>query len=79
VITDSGLALAPGAGLDIAVTPMVSIRAIQFDYIRTHMDRNQPDILIDPAVFPPLTSWQKNYRFATGVVLRFGERSSSHR
>lgn len=73
VITDSGLGLALGGGLDVAMSPMLSIRPIQFDYIRSHMSRNTPNFDIDPSIFPPLTSWQKNYRFGFGVVLRLGE------
>jgi hypothetical protein len=77
VISDSGLGLAAGGGVDVAMTPMLSLRPIQFDYIRSHMDRNTPNFAsIDPAVFPPITSWQKNYRFSFGVVLRLGERGS---
>jgi opacity protein-like surface antigen len=78
IISDSGLGLAAGGGLDIAVSQSFSVRAIQFDYIRSHMDRNQPNFAeIDPTVFPPLSSWQKNYRFAFGVVFRIGEKGGN--
>jgi opacity protein-like surface antigen len=76
VISDSGLALAVGGGFDYALTPMISLRPIQFDYIRSHMDRNDPNFLVDTSVLPPLNSWQKNYRFGVGVVLRLGEKGS---
>jgi hypothetical protein len=76
VISDSGLALALGGGLDVALTPMFSLRAIQFDYIRSHMSRNDPNFEVDTSELPPLDSWQKNYRFGVGIVMRLGEKSS---
>jgi len=59
-----------------AISPMFSIRPIQFDYIRSHMDRNEPNFLVDTSELPGLNSWQKNYRFSVGVVMRLGEKSS---
>jgi len=76
VISDSGAAFALGGGFDYAISPMFSIRPIQFDYIRSHMDRNEPNFLVDTSELPGLNSWQKNYRFSVGVVMRLGEKSS---
>lgn len=73
IISDSGLAVALGGGLDVATSPMLSIRPIQFDYIRTNMSRNDPNFDVDTSTLPTLTSWQKNYRIGFGVVLRLGE------
>ncbi len=71
LVSDSGYGFAFGGGVDVKVHPNVSIRAFQFDYVRTHLDRNRHDLL--PEQLPVLPSWQKSYRFTIGVVIHFGD------
>ncbi len=72
LVRDSGFGMAVGGGVDVRVHPVVSIRAFQFDYLRTHLHRNRPDVLL--GVIPPLKGWQDSYRFTVGVVFHLGER-----
>lgn len=74
LLSDSGLALAAGGGVDVAVWDSLHLRVAQFDFLRTRMGRQDSEYDIDPADFPTLTRWQSHYRFATGVVLRWGEK-----
>jgi opacity protein-like surface antigen len=52
----SAFAMAFGGGLDVRVTPRVSIRVFQADYMATHFGNE----------------FQNNFRLSTGLVLRFG-------
>ncbi len=72
LVSDSGYGFAFGGGVDIKVHPNISIRAFQFDYVRTHMSRDRHDLLPGDQQLPVLPSWQKSYRFTVGVVLHFG-------
>jgi len=56
-VTNSAFAMALGGGADIPVKGIFSIRAGQLDWLRTNHFNNG----------------QNNFRFSTGVVLRFGE------
>jgi len=46
-----------GGGLDFSVSDVISIRAVQFDYL-PRRERNE---------------WKDSFRFKSGVVFRFGE------
>ncbi len=76
IVRDAGAAVAFGGGLDIDVHPMISIRAIQFDYIRAHLNRDHLQLVPDGSLPPLSTSWQKNYRFGVGIVFRIGEKGT---
>src|SRR5258707_11652947 len=52
----SAFAMAFGGGLDVRVTPRVSIRVFEADYLPTHFGGE----------------FQNNFRLSTGLVLRFG-------
>ncbi len=56
VFSDTGLAMAFGGGLDVNVGKRFAIRAIQFDYVPTHLFDN----------------WEHNIRLGIGVVFKFG-------
>ncbi len=72
LVHDSGYGFAFGGGVDVQVHPLISVRAFQFDYVRTHYSRDNAAILA--GLIPDLQSWQKSYRFTVGVVLRLGEK-----
>src|SRR6266481_7451884 len=52
----SAFAMAFGGGVDVRVTPRVSIRVFEADYVPTHFGGE----------------FQNNFRLSTGLVLRFG-------
>lgn len=52
----NAFAMAFGGGVDVRVTPRVSVRVFQADYLPTHFGG----------------AWQNNFRISTGVVFRFG-------
>jgi opacity protein-like surface antigen len=51
----NAFAMQLGGGVDVRVTPHVSVRIVQADYLPTHFGGN----------------WQNNFRISTGVVIRF--------
>jgi hypothetical protein len=57
--TTNAFAMAAGGGLDIRVSKRISIRPVQAEYFMTKF----PD---------GINNRQNNFRFSTGVVLRFG-------
>jgi len=56
--TDTTLAVAPGAGLDIKLGSSLSVRPFQADYVLTRF----------------ATATQNNFRLSTGIVVRLGNR-----
>ena len=72
VVGGNGSLTGFGGGLDVQVHPVISIRAFQFDYLRTHLHRDRPNMLADQ--IPALKDWQNSYRFLVGVTFRLGER-----
>ncbi len=77
VVGESGFAAQFGGGLDISLHPVVSLRAVQFDYIRTNRSRDATPLVPDPSILPSLAKWQSEYRFAVGIVFNIppsGER-----
>lgn len=70
---ENGFASGVGGGLDWHVRPNISVRFVQFDWIRTNLSRDNPDFSIQNQL-PVLKGWQDNYRFSAGVTFRFGEK-----
>jgi hypothetical protein len=70
-VTDFGLGLAVGVGLDRRLGRHWGYRIIQFDYIPSHMTR-EPLGAGNP-LLTPLSGWQHNARLQTGIALSFGE------
>ena len=73
VAKDVGLATAVGAGVDWHFSPMISFRVVQFDWLRTHLSRDNVAFSPLQGQLPILGGWQDNYTFSTGIVFRFGE------
>ncbi len=76
VAKENGFASGVGGGLDWHVQPNVSIRFVQFDWIRTNLSRDNPEYSIQNQL-PVLTGWQDNYRFSAGITFRFGEKGTA--
>lgn len=53
-----------GAGFDIKINRRFALRPFEGDFLLTHFKNP----------FSPELGWQKNVRFSTGLVVRFGER-----
>jgi hypothetical protein len=70
-----GFASAFGGGLDLDYGTL-SFRLVQFDYLRTHLSRDNLNLTPDQGSFPTIQGWQNNYRFSTGIVLRIGQKGS---
>jgi Outer membrane protein beta-barrel domain len=73
-----GFAWAGGGGLEWSVHPNISVRLIQFDFVRTKLSRD--NLSFSPAAlgqFPTLNGWQDNYRFSFGITFRFGEKGEA--
>ena len=78
VAKDYGFATAVGAGIDWHVSPTISFRVVQFDWIRTHRSRDNAAFSPIQGQLPILGGWQDNYRFSTGIVFRFGEKGKAN-
>ncbi len=76
VAKENGFASGVGGGLDWHVQPNISVRFVQFDWIRTHLSRDNPDYSIQNQL-PILKGWQDNYRFSAGVTFRFGAKGTA--
>lgn len=74
LVGEWGLATAFGGGLDLAVHPNLSVRVVQFDFLRTHLSSDNPALSPQQGQFPVISGWQNNYRFGGGIVFRLGER-----
>jgi opacity protein-like surface antigen len=53
--TETGFAWAAGGGVDFKISPRVAIRAVQFDFLQTHLYGDH----------------QNNFRYSGGIVFRF--------
>jgi hypothetical protein len=73
-----GFAWAAGGGLEWSVHPNISVRLIQFDFVRTKLSRDNLNFSPVQGQFPTLNGWQDNYRFSFGITFRFGERGEVH-
>lgn len=74
VARESGFAWALGGGLDWRMKNWMSLRIVQFDWIRTHLSRDNKNFSPQQGSLPTLSGWQDNYRFSAGIAFRFGER-----
>jgi hypothetical protein len=74
IARESGFAWSIGGGLDWHVRSGISIRFVQFDWIRTHLSRDNGKFSSQQGSLPILSGWQDNYRFSAGIAFRFGER-----
>lgn len=72
---DYGFASAFGGGLDITLSRHWALRALQFDYLLMHLAQDQPQLSPIRDQLPAAESWQHNYRFSFGMVVRLGERT----
>jgi hypothetical protein len=74
VAHDFGFAWSIGAGMDLQVHPRIAVRIVQFDWIRTHLNRDNNDFSPQKGSLPILGGWQDNYRISAGITFRLGER-----
>ncbi len=74
VARDRGFAWGAGGGLDWTANPVISVRILQFDWVRTKLSRDNPDFSPAQGQFPTLGGWQDNYRISFGITFRFGEK-----
>ena len=70
---DHGFASAYGGGVDIRLSRRWAVRAIQFDYIITHLRQDQPHLSPIEDHLPVLEGWQHHYRLAFSMAVRFGD------
>lgn len=71
---DWGFAAGVGGGLDVNLGGMFALRVAQFDYLPTHITHEDPFYMPPQGSFPVTQGWQHNYRVATGIIFRFGQR-----
>lgn len=69
---ESGFASGVGAGLDWHLWQRASIRLVQFDWVRTHLSRDNASYSPARGQLPVVKGWQDNYRFSCGVTFHFG-------
>lgn len=74
VALETGFATGVGGGIDWHLHPILSLRVVQFDWIRTHLSRDNASYSPIQGQLPTLTGWQDNYRFSCGITFRWGER-----
>jgi hypothetical protein len=64
----SAFAMTAGGGIDVKVNDFIAVRIIEADYLMTHFR-------VYTSTMPsPNATTQNNFRFSTGLVLRFGYR-----
>ncbi len=76
IARETGFASAVGGGFDWHLTPMVSFRLMQFDWLRSHLSRDNVNYSPAQGELPVLAGWQNNYRFSCGIVFRLGEKGA---
>ncbi len=74
IARDTGFAGAVGGGIDWQVHPIVALRLIQFDWIRSNLSRDNVNYSPAQGELPVITGWQDNYRFSAGFTFRIGEK-----
>jgi opacity protein-like surface antigen len=79
IARENGFASAVGGGVDWHVHPTISVRLVQFDWIRTKLSRDNVDFSPVQGELPILKGWQDNYRFSCGVTFRFGQKGNQSR
>jgi hypothetical protein len=72
VALESGLAWSVGGGVDWEVRPGISLRMVQFDWIRSNLSRDNRNFSPLQGSLPVLKGWQDNYRFSAGITFRLG-------
>jgi hypothetical protein len=75
IARETGFASGVGGGIDWHVHPQVSLRVVQFDWIRTNLSRDNANFS-NVSGLPTLQGWQDNYRFSCGVTFRMGEKGT---
>ncbi len=75
VALESGFAAAAGGGIDWHFHPNFSFRVVQFDWIRSHLSRDNSSFSPAEGSLPVLQGWQDNYRFSCGFTIRWGNKS----
>jgi hypothetical protein len=76
VALEKGFATGVGGGIDWHLHPILSLRVVQFDWIRTHLSRDNASFSPVQGQLPTLSGWQNNYRFSCGVTFRWGEKGA---
>lgn len=79
VAKEAGFATGVGGGIDWHLHPILSLRVVQFDWIRTHLSRDNANFSPVQGQLPTLNGWQDNYRFSCGITFRFGEKGAPKR
>ena len=74
VARDSGFAWSLGGGLDWRIHPAISLRIVQFDWIRSNLSRDNKDFSPQQGSLPIVSGWQDNYRFSIGFSFQLGEK-----
>ena len=73
---EMGFASGVGGGLDWHIRPSISLRMVQFDWIRSHLSRDNTNFSPAQGQLPTLKGWQDNYRFSSGFTFRFGSKGT---
>lgn len=76
IAKETGFASGIGGGIDWSFHRVLSFRVVQFDWIRTHLSRDNANFSPVQGQFPTLSGWQDNYRFSCGITFRFGEKGA---
>ena len=76
IARENGFATGVGGGIDWHFHSMMSFRVVQFDWVRTHLSRDNSNFSPLLGQLPTLSGWQDNYRFSCGLIFRFGEKGS---
>jgi hypothetical protein len=61
------------------VRPGISLRIAQFDWIRTHLSRDNKNFSPQQGSLPILSGWQNNYRFSIGISFQIGEKGTARK
>lgn len=77
VARDSGFAWSIGGGVDWQLRRGISLRIVQFDWVRSDLSRDNKNFSPQQGSLPILSGWQDNYRFSAGITFWFGERGVS--
>lgn len=76
IAKEFGFASGVGGGMDWNVRRLISVRVVQFDWIRTNLSRDNWKYSQIQGQLPTLSGWQNNYRFSCGITFRIGEKGS---
>jgi hypothetical protein len=76
IARETGFATGVGGGLDWHLRPIVSLRPVQFDWIRTDLSRDNATFSSAQGQLPTLNRWQNNCRFSCGLTFRWGQKGT---